>query len=242
MTRWIRIQAMLLVATLCLAVGCSGAEGDNQAFAIDVVPQTLNGFSIAGQHCVFLVTIDDEGETGKVPVTITASADGAEVTILNKDILEGQVAEVVVIPAAASVGKSVTVSIQGARGTASDQASVTFEVIEGEDDRKDYAGTLLAKFIPWLVENHPEFGIKADTEWTGTMVSPQWLVVSHYLFFSEEWELHIQWHIMVAPSDWARIDLRHRFDESAPSFAFEISSLEANDTPIPIEVPDTAWR
>jgi len=32
------------------------------------------------------------------------------------------------------------------------------------------------------------------------MVSPQWLVVSHYLFFSEEWEMHVEWHIMVAPT------------------------------------------
>ena len=42
----------------------------------------------------------------------------------------------------------------------------------------------------------------------GTMVSPQWLVVSHYLFFSEQWELHLEWHIMVAPDDWARISGR----------------------------------
>ena len=39
------------------------------------------------------------------------------------------------------------------------------------------------------------------------------LIVSHYLFFSEEWEMHVEWHIMVPPYDWAKIDLRHMFDE-----------------------------
>lgn len=74
------------------------------------------------------------------------------------------------------------------------------------------------------------------------MVSPQWLVVSHYLFLSPEWELHVEWHIMVAPDDWARIDLRRRFVESAPSEAFEISSLTEGGEPHPFEVPATVWR
>jgi hypothetical protein len=74
------------------------------------------------------------------------------------------------------------------------------------------------------------------------MVSPQWLVVSHYLFFSDEWEMHIEWHIMIAPDDWARIDLRRRFEEVSPSKAFEITSREADDVPISIMVPETVWR
>lgn len=68
-------------------------------------------------------------------------------------------------------------------------------------------------------------------------------MVSHYLFFSEEWELHIEWHIMMPPDDWARIDLRHRFDELEPSYAFEISSVNATSSePVPMEVPETVWR
>ncbi len=74
------------------------------------------------------------------------------------------------------------------------------------------------------------------------MVSPQWLVVSHYLFFSEDWEMHVSWHIMVAPYDWARIDLRHRFDEETPSYAFEISSVDAGSEPCPIDPPESVWR
>jgi hypothetical protein len=101
---------------------------------------------------------------------------------------------------------------------------------------------LLDRFVSWLATNHPELGITADTAWNGTMVSPVWLVVSHYLFFSEEWELHIEWHIMVPPDDWARIDIRHRFDKLKPSYAFEISSVDATSEPVPMEVPETVWR
>jgi len=246
------IIAVVVIACLPPASGepDGGEPNENSAFHINVIPETpvqTNGdsvfkYSIAGQHFVFLVTITDEGEESELPVTISGEAPGAEVVIHYYDIFEGEVAEVVVIPAQASIGTIIEATITGTRGTATDEKVVSFEVAEGEDDRQEYATELLDKFVSWLATNHPELGITVDTVWNGTMVSPVWLVVSHYLFFSEEWELHIEWHIMVPPDDWARIDLRHRFDELAPSYAFEISSVDADSEPVAIEVPETVWR
>lgn len=246
------IIAVVVVASLPPASGepDDGEVDGNTAFHINVIPETpeqINGepffkYSIAGQHFVFLVTITDEGQECELPVRISATAPGAEVVIYQEDIVEGQVAEVVVIPAPASIGTIIEVTITGNRGSASDEKVASFEVAEGEDDRQEYAEELLDRFVSWLATNHPELGITDDTAWNGTMVSPVWLVVSHYLFFSEEWEVHISWHIMVPPDDWAEIDLRHRFDELAPSYAFEISSVNATSEPVPIEVPETVWR
>ena len=246
------IVAIVAIAVLPPASGepNDGQGDENTAFHIDVIPETpkveneelFYKYSIAGQRFVFLVTITEEGEESEVPVTISGEAPGAEVVIYYQDILEGQVAEVVVMPEQASIGQAINVTITGTRGSVTDEKVASFEVAEGEDDRQEYAEELLDKFVSWLATNHPELGITADTTWNGTMVSPVWLVVSHYLFFSEEWELHIEWHIMVPPYDWAKIDLRHRFDALAPSYAFEIPSLDANSEPVAIEVPDTVWR
>jgi len=211
-------------------------------FHINVIPEQLRGASIAGQHCVFLVTITDEGQEGQIPVRISAQAPGAEMVIYQQDIVEGQVAEVIVIPAQASINKTIEVTITGNRSSRTDEKVVSFDVVEGEDGLQEYAVELLDRFVPWLATNHPELGITDDTEWNGTIVSPEWLVVSHYLFFSEEWEVHIEWHVTIPPYDWARIDLRHRFDELEPSYAFEISSVNATSEPIPIEPPETVWR
>jgi len=238
-----------VVAIAALAPGC-GEANENSAFHINVIPETpekIDGvdvfkLAIPGQRFVFLVTITDEGEGSGLPVTISGEAPGAEVVIYHEDIFEGEIAEVVVIPAPASVGQIIEVTITGTRGNASDEKVVSFEVAEGEDDRQEYAKELLDKFVSWLAANHPELGIAGDTAWDGTTVSPIWLVVSHYLFFSEEWEAHIEWHIMVPPDDWARIDLRHRFDELEPSYAFEISSVNATSEPVAIEPPETVWR
>jgi len=82
-------------------------------FHINVIPEELTGVSIAGQHCVFLVTITDEGQEGQLPVRISAKAPDAEVVIYQQDIVEGQVAEVVVIPAKASINKTIEVIITG---------------------------------------------------------------------------------------------------------------------------------
>ena len=212
------------------------------SFEIDVQPDQLKGFSLAGQRCIFLVTLIDEAKTGTATVEISATANDADVMIEQKLIKDNQVAEVTVIPNPSSTGKLIEVAITGTRGAVQVKKTVNFEVIEGADDRKEYAVVLRDTFVEWLDRNHPELNLKSDAEWIGTMVSPQWLVVSHYLFFSDEWEMHVEWHIMIAPDDWAHIDLRHRFDETKPSYAFEISSRAGNTEPKPITVPETIWR
>jgi hypothetical protein len=225
----------------------NGEPDENSAFHINVIPEERTEdqdpfYSITGQHFVYLVTITDEADESELPVTISATAPGTEVVIYHEDIFGGEVAEVVVIPAQASIGKTIKITITGNRGGSTDKKVVSFDVAEGEDDRQAYAEELLDRFVSWLATNHAELGITDDTAWDGTIVSPVWLVVSHYLFFSDEWEAHIEWHVMIPPYDWAKIDLRHRYDELAPSYAFEISSLDANSEPVPIEVPETVWR
>ena len=236
------LTAVLLTTALSLSVGCSSEE--SVIFHVQVIPEQLNGDAIAGQHCVFLVTITQEGEgggSGKA-VSLSATAPGSTVAVNPQAIVPGQVAEVTVIPGQASVGNKIEVTVLGERGKLTDEKVITFDVVEGEDDRGPYATELRDKFVEWLTSNHPELEITDETEWSGTMVSPQWLVVSHYLFFSEDWEMHVSWHIMIPPYDWARIDLRHRFDEETPSYAFEISSVDAGSEPCPIDPPETVWR
>jgi hypothetical protein len=236
------LNIMLFTAVLLLAYGCAGSPDEDATFSINVYPDQLRGDSIPGQRIVYLVTIDDKGQGTNSPVHLSVTAPGSEAVIYLQDVVEGEVAEVVVIPDQASVGNTLQVAITGDRGSLKNEQVVVFAVAEGEDDRQEYAQELLGKFVVWLATNHPELGISQDTEWTGTMVSPVWLIVSHYLFFSEEWEAHVEWHIMIPPHDWARIDLRHRFDEQVPSYAYEISSLQAGSQPVPIDLPESAWR
>ena len=204
--------------------------------------------AIPGQRCIFPVAVTDEqgwligkaGLGGTVEVSAQASEGKAAVTTQPRQVTPGQVAEVIVIPTEASVDKMLTVTITGKRYGLTRTETITIEVIPGEDGLGSYAAEMRDLFIPWLAANHPELGITTETEWTGTIVNPQILVVMHYIFYSDDWEMYVTWHVMIPPHDWTRIYLRHRFTELRPSYAFEISSVQGQEKPHSIEVPDWA--
>ena len=93
-------------------------------------------------------------------------------------------------------------------------------MLEGEDQLLPHASELRARFVAWLASERPELGIEPGTEWTGTIVQPYMLEVSHYL----------------------GEDLRPR-TEVAPTEAFEISSVsDPASEPLPIAPPEEVDR
>jgi hypothetical protein len=216
--------------------------------SIEVTPTYMDDV-IPGQVCVFLVSITTTGGDDDVMVEISATAEMSEVTVYPGLIQAGQVAEVSVIPDEDSVDHNLTITIKGKLDSKTKEISAAVNVLEsppfiGELEMR--AIDMRDRFIPWLSVNHPEFGITDETEWVSTTVRPHFMVVMFHLFFSEEWEMGVSWHVMIPPSDWARIYLRHRYDETHPSYAFEISSLEGNTEPKNINIEaafaETIWR
>jgi len=208
--------------------------------------QTETIQSFAGQRCVFLVVVAEEegwlqGSNGYgTDVNISATEPGrmATVTVHPHAITPGQVTEVTVIPSVASVNNTLTVTINVERSGLKKIKTINIDVLRGEDRLEFYAEEIREKFIPWLTLNHPEFDITNETEWIGTIVNPRILVVMHFIFFSEDWEMYVTWHVTTPPHDWTRIYLRQRFTELYPLYAFEISSLIEQETPHAIDVPD----
>jgi hypothetical protein len=95
----------------------------------------------------------------------------------------------------------------------------------GENTLDADARRILGLFLPAIARDHPELGIgPADlATLEGRVVAPRLLVVSHYAFFSERYELGLSWHIMIAPDDWTELYVR-QLDQLAPSLAFKIGS------------------
>lgn len=214
-------------------------------FSLNVTPTSLRGDAIAGQMIVFLVTISPNGSSGSADletVALSASANSSAVLIQPKTITSGQVSEIEVMPDVSSVGSNVTVAITAERAGFVQTRLVNFSVIQGDDGRAQRAAELKMLFVPWLQTNYPQFGITNATQWQGTIVSPQWLVVEHYLYFSKNWEMHVYWHVMIPPYDWARIDLRQRFNQTSYSYSFEIPDLNASMTPHSITPAESLWR
>jgi len=245
------VIAALAVIVLATTAGVAWLLSTPAPFSMKVAsrPNSPLGeqvMSLAGQRCVFLVVVEDEGGwlqgvlgLGQaVSISAAWSAGMADVTIYPQTITPGQVAEVVVTPSVASINQTLTVVITGNRHGLARKETVTVEVLMGEDLLGPYAAEIRDRFVPWLAADHPELGIANETRWTGTVVNPRILIVMHYLFFSDEWEMYVTWHVTIPPHDWTRIYLRHRFTETRPSHAFEISSVKGQETPYAIEVPE----
>jgi len=245
MKRFLVLVMMSVLAVCLIASALFLTRSGPSPFSLQVTPERIED-SIAGQKCVFLVVVADEGRgsgEGKA-VDISATAPDSAVTVDPQAIIPGQVAEVTVIPDEASAGSTLTVDVSGERGGLKQTETVTVKVGEGKDMPWPYAEEVRDSFIPWLATNHPELGITNETEWTGTIVYPGILVVSYYLFFSEDWEMGVRWHVTRVPDDWAEIYLRKRFTETQPSLGFKIDSYKMVPRPEPhsVDPPESVWR
>jgi len=112
-----RLPALILGVLLLFPAGCAATPSDSQtsattiptslpsAFTLDVLPLQFNGHTIAGQLCVFLVTIRQNAAASDEPVTLMVDAVGAEVPVKTAELKPGEVAEIVVIPLATAIGK-----------------------------------------------------------------------------------------------------------------------------------------
>jgi hypothetical protein len=74
------------------------------------------------------------------------------------------------------------------------------------------------QFVAWLEAEHPEFGRFSGREWFPYMTYPGILVVEHWTFLDQDWEMRICFHVMIPPYDWSMILLRPR-GEWDPIFA-----------------------
>jgi hypothetical protein len=215
-----------LLAVILAACGGAAATTTNPSpgFTMSVSPEFVQGLIPKATSGV-LVTVTDASPTD-VPVQITATAPGADVTVQPAEIGQGEVAEVRIVAQSVSEETPIDIEITATRGAVTQTAARTTSVLPWEDDRGEYADTLLQLFVGWLSTNRPDLGITSTTEFSGSFVAPMLLVVSHYMFMSDQWEIGLSWHVMIAPDDWSEIYLRPR-DSIAPSAAFRLASQQA---------------
>ena len=213
-------------------------------FSIDVSPPEdppAVRAAIPGQRVCFLVTVTDPASPAS-PVSIAASATGATIQgIEPAALVPGTVGEVCVVPDATSVEATAQVTITATRDGGTLTVERSLPVFPMADERLADARPYFDRWAAWLIAEHPELGITASTEWTPEFVSTL-LVVSHYAWWSDEWEVTVAWHNMIAPHDWTEIHLRHRWTDVAPSLAFRIDSVSGETEPHAVAPPEVVVR
>jgi len=139
--------------------------------------------------------------------------------------------------------KTLTITVMAERQGLTRAETVTVNVTQGQDKFETLTSDYRDRFIPWLAQNYPELGITEETKWYGTIVRPNHFVVMYYLFFSEQWEMGLRWHVMIPPYDFAEIYLRRRDANLSCTHGFKIFSLEAQEEPQIVTLPlEGIWR
>ncbi|HEX5149322.1 MAG TPA: hypothetical protein VFW02_09595 [Candidatus Limnocylindrales bacterium] len=213
-------------------------------FTIDVRPSeepSAIRMAIPGSRYCFLVLVDDpSGST--IPVTIEASTMKATVLDISPaELAPGVVGEVCVAADPTSVETTGAVTITASRGGVQKTVERSLPVFPMADERATDAQPYFERWAAWLAAEHPELGITADTDWEPVFVSTL-LVVSHYSYWSTDWEMTVAWHVMIAPDDWTEVHLRRRGVDMAPSMAFRIESVSGETDPIEVDPPTEVVR
>lgn len=236
-------RLLAMASTLALLVtACAGERqeattttaGHEQA-SFELIVEPTEFFPVTpGQ--LFVVLASSVGADS--PIVVSASGSGAATVEPEQLALApGDVAEFTVVALPESVGGSITVDLTGQSGGVETSHSLTLEVVDWPDDIRPLAIELRDRFVNHLEREYPELGISSETEWTPTITKPQILVVMHYLFFSDDWEMGITWHVTVPEHAWSRMYLRPR-DQLTPTFGLEIPSyLDPASQPSPWTPP-----
>ena len=94
--------------------------------------------------------------------------------------------------------------------------------VEGVDDLADTAKQIASIFLGRVHEQLPSLPSDATGLVNGTPVAGL-LIVMHYAWFTQQYEIGVAWHIMVAPNDFAEMYIRPR-GAPAPTHTFRINS------------------
>lgn len=122
------------------------------------------------------------------------------------------------------------------------ESFATIEVIDWAPKNITEVEIMRDTFVSYLSSNKSSFGINESILWDGFDNAPQILIVEHYLFRSEFWELALSRHITIAPHDWVKVYIRPR-SQINPVWSGIIESWSSsNYSVIELDPPSSIFR
>jgi hypothetical protein len=254
-------RTVILPLVAALAVGACGSSGGPSPspaptpppdsspspaadFAIDVSPPdepSASRMAIPGSRYCFLVVVTGPAG-GTTPVDVTATAEKATVLdVTPASLAPGVVGEVCVAAESTDVETTGSVTITASRGGSTTTVTRSLPVFPMADERAADARPHFERWVAWLAAEHPEYGITADAPYEPVFVSTL-LVVSHYSYWFEDWEMTVAWHNMIPPADWSEVHLRRRGGDIAPSIAYRQDSVAGGTEPREVAPPEVVVR
>ncbi|MFX1563824.1 MAG: hypothetical protein ACFFDP_11030 [Promethearchaeota archaeon] len=204
---------------------------------VSFIPKELN--SCPGHTAWLLANVTVVGTDSTGPIIVNVNAN---VSILTSYTIwsnvSPKVVEIFVYPESDHVNHDISLEIIV---TIDDTTAVDSAIIHVlnwtlPEGPPDYVEEMRDIFINFLETNHPDYGINDLLTWTPIYNAPGILVVGHYLFMSNCWEMEVSWHVMIPPHDWVRVYIRPR-NAISPIWAGQIESFSSMNFTIIETVP-----
>jgi len=235
----------LIISLLVASIAVITVYIQNKHFRdleVEFVPETMN--SCPDHVAWFLVSISFKGDDSEVEYNTSIDTNSSIALDYKfwRTNSSPNLLEVFLYPTVTQINQNieVNVTIQADDLVASDIALI--KVLNWTLYDEPIVETMRDAFVAFLALNYPSFQIDETTTWEGFWSGIQIIIVQHYLFKSNNWEMELSWHAMIPPYDWVKIYLRKRC-ELAPSFAFQIDSWSnASHMIVEIEQPDQIYR
>ncbi|HUT82763.1 MAG TPA: hypothetical protein VMZ29_16325 [Candidatus Bathyarchaeia archaeon] len=122
------------------------------------------------------------------------------------------------------------------------QKSVIVSVIDWSYNLPFEVEQALNRFTDYLIANNTDFSQaeNSNLEFLGNI--PQILIVEHYLFRTDNWELELAKHVMIMPYDWVSLYIRPR-NSFHPTWSGKIYSWGSNNHTIyELNPPENVYR
>jgi hypothetical protein len=164
-----------------------------------------------------------------------------EYTFWNNSEYE-KIVEIFVIPNNTHLNKTIIIQVSVIHNDFSITNSASIEVIDWAPKNISGVKEMRDAFVSYFSTNLKTKGINESTIWEGLDNAPRILIVEHYLFKSEFWELELARHVTIAPHDWVKVYLRPR-NQTKPLWSGLIESWSSgNHSIITIDPPTSIFR
>jgi hypothetical protein len=239
-----RLRAVLAIVLLSGLAGCGkAADAPPPGFELAVSPERVNRV-IPGRRPLALIEVSG-AVGGSVELAGSAALEGATVIVEPAAIGVGEVAEAWIELPEVTEEVPVTVAVTGVRDDLEKSVTFDFSAVPGIDDVEATATDVAAVFLDELATKVDALPAETSGLTGGTPVAGL-LVVTHYAWFTDELEIGLGWHIMIAPDDFAELYVRPR-GQLTPTQAFRLDSwstaLAGGDFTITeIPAPQTVTR
>jgi len=153
-----------------------------------------------------------------------------------------KIVEIFLYPNENHLDLDITVALKVNDGKSIIQELAVVDVVNWSSSFSNEIKQMKNTFTNFLIENYSSFTI-AENESLDFMGNiPQILIVEHYLFCSDSWELELSRHVMLTPYDWVRVYLRAR-NSIQPCWVGMITSWDSgNHTIIEMNPPENIFR